>query len=232
MRTLTLTGWVVSSRMRQLQVQEAQRPGRQRWRCQQLPRLRVLVLHRVLQQDTHQRPRPEEHQPEKGTHDFKNREAVEHLTTSDPHAGIVPLQQGLDRWERVLRLHRSIDPHQSPHCVRILEEKKYQSKPKDEKSSCDTTIIEDYTHLSWAIVKSWKECSKKGDSLGLVLGSPFAPGSLVGVTQRSLINIFSPPIFRIYIFTWISGTVIRLTILLIIGRTSPHLTIKFVILNW
>ena len=125
MRTLTLTDWVVSSRRQQLQGQEAERPGRQRWRCQQLPRLRVPLLHRVLQQDTHQRPRPEEHQPEEGTHDFKNRDAVEHLTTSDPHAGIVPLQQGFDRWERVLRLHRSIDPHQSPHCVRILEEKWY-----------------------------------------------------------------------------------------------------------
>ena len=86
-------------------------------------------------------------------------------------------------------------------------------------------------HLSRAIMKSWKECSKKGDSLGLVLGSPFAPGSLVGVTQRSLMNSFSPPIFCICISTWISGTVIRLTIWLIIGRTSPHLKIRFIFLN-
>ena len=125
MRTLTLTDWVVSSRRQQLQGQEAERPGWQRWRCQQSPRLRVPLLHRVLQQDTHQRPRLEEHQPEKGTMDFKSRKEkmfVEHLTASNPHAGIVPLQQGLDCRERVLRLHRSINPHQSPHCVCILEE--------------------------------------------------------------------------------------------------------------
>ena len=102
---------------------------------------------------------------------------------------------------------------------------------KKEKSSADTTVIEDYMHLSRAIMKSWEECSKKSDSLSLVLGSPFATGSLVGVTQRSLMNIFSHPIFRIYIFTWISGTVIRLTILLIIGRTSPHLTNRSIFLN-
>ena len=100
---------------------------------------------------------------------------------------------------------------------------------KKEKSSVDSTVIEDYMHLSRAIVKSWKECSKKSNSLGLILGSPFAPRSLVGITQRSLMNIFSHPIF--YITTWISGTVIRLTILLIIGRTSPHLTFRFIFLN-
>ena len=99
---------------------------------------------------------------------------LSHLTASDPHAGEVPLEQ-LSHHREGVGLHLPIDPHQSPHCVCILDD-----------SLCEGLSI---AHIMWRtehgisasveqLCSLGRKAPRKATPSALSLGPPLPPSVL------------------------------------------------------